>query len=480
MYDKKGFWIGIVLFVLNSFIVYAQPSRFQDRSITQALQFIFKPGPATILLLIIIWILIYFTFMYFFFRRGGKEPGKTGKGICGAASGLIVISMFAFGGGTTIIQRMQEIAGWINLMVGLLLGIGAYFLVTKNSKENNGFAKMFGVALALITIGIFSSFSSNTMENSFMGGLITILLWVGGIGIVWWLLSNSFILNNKMLGNTKGDRWYNKLGRNMNMYRAGANFLNGLPSDNKLAWQREWNAYTGMNERSNEAKSEWDELREFISLQDKEIDDFRKLRAITQAKMDKLVRTVEIWLNAGSTERQIKKAVEYLGGEAHSLFHTTLFKMLDKQLKLAQNMHTSIPLPNSLTIPKLNKYFRLAGRDGFSNDDKKWIGKIEVDTDLEKAFRFRIGDLRRSLAKIIGVLTQQKNLISRGAQNLMLPDNNYENMKTLFNLINREDTLVNQAAHAEIDLYEALMKVKEKVEGKKSEKKEDGSNPLGL
>ena len=450
MYNKKGFWIGIVLFMLNSFIVYAQ-NQFQDRSITQALKFIFRPGPATILLLIIIWILIYFTFMYFFFRRGGKEAGKTGKGICAAGSGLIVISMFAFGGGTTIIQRMQEIAGWINLMVGLLLGIGAYFLVTKNAKENNGFAKMFGLILGLVTLSIFSSFSSDTMENSFMSGLINIVLIIGGLGILWWLLSNS-LFNGPL--------------KSMNMYSVGSKILRNIPSDSRLEWEREWNAYSGRDERSQEAKSEWDELREFINLQDKEIDDFNKLKGMTQAKMDKLVRTVEIWLNSGSTERQIKKAVEYLGGEAHVLFHTTLKKIISKQIKLITSMYDSLPDSDSITIAKLNKYFRSAGREGFSSNDPKWKGKLGMGSDLEEVYSVRYGEVKSNLSLAKSKIQEQETLIDKGPTEIMKLDNNYANLKKLFKLINEEDSLINAAAHAEIDLYEALMKVKEKVEGK--------------
>src|SRR3989344_4626379 len=164
MYRKKGFWIAVVLFVLNSFIVIAQPVGSTDHGARQALRILTLPGMSTLIFLFLLGILLFYFLQYLWQKTSGDAKGFK-KLISVTGSILIIFSFFIIGGGN-LIARMQELASIVRLLIAILFGVLTFFAVRGKYTEEGGVRNWLSVILGFVVFGLFMAFSSLSGSSS--------------------------------------------------------------------------------------------------------------------------------------------------------------------------------------------------------------------------------------------------------------------------------------------------------------------------
>src|SRR3989344_4617503 len=504
MYRKKGFWIAVVLFVLNSFIVIAQPVGSTDHGARQALRILTLPGMSTLIFLFLLGILLFYFLQYLWQKTSGDAKGFK-KLISVTGSILIIFSFFIIGGGN-LIQRMQELAGVVRFLVALLLGVLTFFAVKGKSTEEGGTRNWLGIVLGFVVFGLFMAFSSlsgssggASFWDTTWGGILYYVIW--GFGI--WLVFGSLVLRG-----------------NWNPMQLTANVIRRFPSEEA----QNLSDVLKRGGRAAEGQRNWEGFKRFIDEEYGEIDNFLKLERMAQQKRDQLAKTFEIWARARYDKHELRRALRFLGAKnigGFNWFVQTLTELIQSEQKLISNILGALHLPQQLIdlnlqqnitetmidgaitaalapgqnnppndfVNRLNYLFQHLEGENFSGIDASgYRGQILANIYrqyLKNAFRLDFVLARKGgnnqanrPMNLFRNLSIQATIVEQGPMDLMDPKEPH-NISELLHLINDENRFIDEARIIQQTMARELGLIRQVVENRRGGPGGEGEARMG-
>ena len=279
MYNKKGFWIGVLLFVLNSVLTVAQNLRTSDQGARQALRIFSLPGMSTLIFLFLLGTLLFYFGQFLWHKFSGDAKGYK-KLISVSGSLLIIFAYFFVGGGVNIITKMQELAGTIRFLIAIMFGVLTFFAVRGKYTEEGGMRNGLSIILGFVVMGLFMGLGSLGTGESFPWGVKYIIF-----PIVILYLTVGFLFSGK--------GW-----RHLNPLTPIGGILKRIPSKPFSEFLNEVDRVVGSKKNLNEAKSAFEEVQWLVDTTETEILDFNKLKEISRDKNEKLIRAIRAWHSA--------------------------------------------------------------------------------------------------------------------------------------------------------------------------------------